>query len=63
VTNGTTAYYQTAFQIDGNAVTPTWQGGAAPTAGSVNSVDAYAFSVIKTGVATFAVRASVSRFA
>lgn len=62
VTNGTTAYYQTAFQIDGNAVTPTWQGGAAPTAGSVNSVDAYTFSVIKTGVSTFAVRASVSRF-
>jgi hypothetical protein len=62
VTNGATAYYQTAFQIDGNAVTPTWQGGAAPTAGSVNSVDAYTFSIIKTGVSTFAVRASVSRF-
>jgi hypothetical protein len=63
VTNGATAYYQTAFQIDGNSVTPTWQGGAAPAAGSANSVDAYAFSVIKTGVATFAVRASLSRFA
>jgi hypothetical protein len=63
VTNGATAYYQTAFQVDGNAVTPTWQGGAAPAAGNANSVDAYAFSVIKTGVATFAVRASVSRFA
>ena len=63
VTNGTTAYYQTAFQIDGNAVTPTWQGGAAPTAGNVSSVDAYTFAIIKTGVATFAVRASVSRFA
>jgi hypothetical protein len=63
VTNGTTAYYQTTFQIDGNAVTPTWQGGAAPTAGNVSSVDAYTFAIIKTGVATFAVRASVSRFA
>lgn len=63
VTNGATAYYQTALQIDGNSVTPTWQGGAAPAAGNASSVDAYTFSVIKTGVATFAVRASLSRFA
>ena len=63
VTNGATAYYQTAFQVDSNAVTPTWQGGAAPTAGNVSSVDAYTFAIIKTGVATFAVRASLTRFA
>lgn len=63
VTNGATAYYQTALQIDGNAVTPTWQGGAAPTSGNANSTDIYSLTVIKTGVATFTVRASFTRFA
>jgi hypothetical protein len=28
-TNGATAYYPTAFQVDGAAVTPIWQGGTA----------------------------------
>ena len=63
VTNGSTAYYQSATQIDGNAVTPKWQGGTAPTAGNVSSIDAYTFSIIKTGNATFTVFADVSKFA
>jgi hypothetical protein len=40
-TNGATAYYPTVYQIDGSAVTPKWQGGTAPTAGSASSIDAY----------------------
>jgi hypothetical protein len=48
VTNSSTAYYQTAFQIDGSAVTPKWSGGTAPAAGNASSVDVYSFTVIKT---------------
>jgi hypothetical protein len=47
-TNGTTAYYPTAFQIDGSAVTPKWSGGTAPAAGNASSIDAYSFTIIKT---------------
>lgn len=47
-TNGTTAYYPTAFQIDGSAVTPKWSGGTAPAAGNASSIDGYTFTIIKT---------------
>lgn len=63
VTNGATAYYNTAVQIDGNAVTPKWQGGSAPSSGNANSIDVYNYVIIKTGSAAFTVLASVSRFA
>ena len=62
VTNGATPYYATAFQIDGNAVTPKWQGGTAPAAGNASSVDSYTFDIIKTGSATFLVLASLTQF-
>src|SRR6056300_1547005 len=48
-----TAYYNSAVQVDGSAVTPEWQGGEAPTEGNANSVDVYTYNVIKTGSATF----------
>jgi hypothetical protein len=47
-TNGATAYYPNAFQIDGSAVTPKWSGGTAPAAGNASSIDSYSFSIIKT---------------
>jgi hypothetical protein len=47
-TNTGTAYYQTGFQIDGNAVTPKWQGGTAPTSGNTSAVDVYTYTIIKT---------------
>ncbi len=55
VTNGGTAYYQTAFQIDGSAVTPKWSGGTAPAAGNASSIDAYSFTIVKTASATYTV--------
>jgi len=55
VTQGSTAYYQTAFTIDGNAVTPKYSGGTAPSAGNASSIDAYSFTIIKTASATFTV--------
>jgi hypothetical protein len=63
VTQGSTAYYNSAFQIDGNAVTPKWQGGSAPTAGTASGVDVYTYAIVKTGSATFTVFASVVDFA
>ena len=63
VTNGATAYYCSGFQIDGNVVTPKWQGGNAPTSGNANSVDVYSFSIIKTGSPAYTVLASQTRFA
>jgi hypothetical protein len=55
VTNGATAYYQSGFQIDGVSVTPKFQGGTAPTAGTANSIDAYTIVIIKTADATYTV--------
>jgi len=63
VTNGATARYPTAFQVDGSAVTPKWQGGSAPTSGNASSVDVYVFTVLKTASATFTVFASQTQFA
>jgi hypothetical protein len=55
VTNGATAYRQTAFQIDGSAVTPKYSGGTAPAAGNASSIDAYTYTIIKTGSAAYTV--------
>jgi len=63
VTQGSTAYYNSAFTIDGNSVTPKWQGGTAPTAGNASSVDAYVYTIVKTGSAAFTVFASQTKFA
>lgn len=63
VTNGGTAYYPTAFQIDGSSVTPKWSGGSAPTGGNADSIDAYSFTIIKTGDAAFTVLAGAVQFA
>jgi hypothetical protein len=63
VKQGSSAYYNSAVQIDGSSVTPEYQGGAAPTAGNVNSLDVYSYTVIKTGDATFTVLASQTQFA
>jgi len=63
-TNGATAYYPTAFQIDGSAVTPKWQGGSAPSAGNASSVDAYVFTIVKTAATpSYLVLASQTKFA
>jgi hypothetical protein len=63
-TNGSTAYYASAYQIDGNAVTPKWSGGTAPSAGNASSIDLYSFNIVKTANATFTVFASgASKFA
>ena len=48
VTNGSTAYYQTAFNIDGSAVTPKYSGGTAPASGNASAIDVYTYTIVKT---------------
>jgi len=62
-TNGSTAYYASAFQIDGSSVTPKWIFGSSPTSGNASSIDAYTFTIIKTGSATYTVLASQIKYA
>lgn len=62
-TNGGTAYYNSAVQVDGASVTPKWQGGTAPTSGNASSIDIYVYNIVKTGSAAFTVYASQTKFA
>ena len=62
-TNGGTAYYNSAVQVDGVSVTPKWQGGTAPTSGNASSIDIYVYTIVKTGSAAFTIAASQTRFA
>lgn len=63
VTQGGTAYYNNVVQVDGttSGVTTKWQT-IAPTSGNINSIDAYSYTIVKTGSATFTVFASVVPF-
>lgn len=63
VTQGASPFYNNVFQIDGNAITPKWSGGTAPTAGNASGVDIYTYTIIKTGSAAFTVFASQTKFA
>lgn len=63
VTNGATPYYPSAFQVDGNAITPKWQGGTAPTAGNASAIDLYSYTIVKTAATpTYTVFASQTQF-
>jgi hypothetical protein len=62
VTQGATAYYNNAVTIDGSSVTPKYQGGTAWTAGNASSIDAYSYTIVKTGSATFTVFAAQTQF-
>ena len=62
VPNSTSPYYINAYQVDGNSVTPKWQGGA-PIGGTSANTDIYSFTVIKTAATpTYNVFASVASF-
>lgn len=63
VTQGSTAYYNNAVQVDGASVTPKYQGGTAWSSGNTSSIDAYVYTIVKTGSGTFTVFASQTKFA
>ena len=62
VSQGATAYYNNAITIDGTSVTPKYQGGTAPTSGNASGIDAYSYTIIKTGSAAFTVLAAQTQF-
>ena len=62
VTQGSTAYYNNAVTIDGVSVTPKYQGGTAWSSGNASGIDAYTYTIIKTGSATFTVLAAQTQF-
>jgi len=62
-TNGATAYYNSAVTVDGNSVTPKYQGGTAWTSGNASSIDSYNFVIFKTGSAAFTILTSQTKFA
>ena len=62
VTQGSTAYYNNAVTIDGNSVTPKYQGGTAWSSGNASGIDAYSYTIVKTGSAAFTVFASQTQF-
>ena len=63
-TNGATAYYPTAYQIDGAAITPKWVTGTAPTSGNSSSIDVYTLTIIKTAATpSYVMLASQTKFA
>jgi len=63
VAQGSTAYYNSAVQVDGASVTPKYQGGTAWSSGNASGVDAYVYAIVKTGSAAFTIFASQTRFA
>jgi len=62
VSQGATAYYNNAVQIDGASVTPKYQGGTAWSSGNASGIDAYSYTIVKTGSAAFTVFASQTQF-
>jgi hypothetical protein len=62
VTQGSTAYYNNALTIDGNSVTPKYQGGTAYTSGNASGIDAYSYTIVKTGSAAFTVLEAQTQF-
>jgi len=63
VTNGSSAKFNNAFQVDGSSITPKNQGGSSYSAGNANSIDVYTYTIIKTGDAAFTMLTSQTQFA
>ena len=62
VQQGATAYYNDVVKIDGTTVSPVYDGQVAWSAGNANALDAYTYTIIKTGSAAFTVLAIQSPF-
>ena len=62
VSQGATAYYNNAVTIDGSSVTPKYQGGTAWSSGNASGIDAYSYTIVKTGSAAFTVFAAQTQF-
>ena len=63
ITQGATAYLPSSYTIDGNAITPKWANGYAPTSGNINGIDVVYVTIIKRADATFTMLKSLTNFA
>jgi hypothetical protein len=64
VTNGSSAYYPTSYNVDNLTVsTVKYIGGGNITSGNANSLDIYQFTLIKTDVNTYTLLVSQTKFA
>ena len=61
-TQGSTAYYNSAVQVDGSSVTPKYQGGTAWSSGNASGVDAYSYTIVKTAGNTYTVLGSLTEY-
>ena len=61
---GGTAYYLEAIQIDGTTASPVyWQGGTAPSQGNASGVDSYLINITRTtGTANYTCLASQTQY-
>lgn len=57
-----TPYYPSALQIDTVSTSVKWKDGTAPAAGNPDSTDKYTYSIIKTGVGTYDVYGTQTKF-
>lgn len=62
-TGAVTTSYPSTFTIDSASVTPKWIVGNIPSAGNANSIDAYTYTIFKTGSSSYSVLASQTRYA
>ena len=53
ITTAAAAGFSTGVEVDGVPISPSWIGGSNPSAGGTAGVDAYSFTVIKTGAAAY----------
>jgi hypothetical protein len=60
--NGPSNFLVANVRIDNTAVTPAYQGNAAPVLGNSNSIDIYSFTILKTADATYKIFASQTQF-
>jgi hypothetical protein len=63
VPNGSTAYYPTAYQIDGIAITPKYQGAVVFNQGNANCTDLYVLFLIKLANNSWSAYVSQTKFA
>lgn len=61
--DGATGHYPTSFSIDGVSVTPKWFGSNPPESGEINCVNAYMFTIVKTGSGSYSLFGSVTKYA
>ena len=57
-----TTFYNSAFTIDGVAVTPKWTNATAPTNSAGTGIDMYVYTIMKTASATYTVFASRTNY-